>query len=229
MLAGSLRQRGLRGTARRTTEYLRIWRTERRRLRTDREYDAELHVDTAEWVLVPDLHVDGPNVEYATRYQPTSVADFKLLIDRLPIEHSEFAFVDYGSGKGRALLLAAQYPFKRIVGVEFSAELDAIARGNIAALGEEDAKRVQTYVLDAALFDPPAEPLVLYFYNPFESPVLRSVLERVRASLAASPRPAYIVLIGPAVLAEVVEESGFEPVLVTPKEHDVAGIWTGRG
>ena len=54
---------------------------------------------------------------------------------RLDVDHSEFTFVDYGLGKGRVLMLATEYPFKRIVGVEFSESLDRTARQNLTKLG----------------------------------------------------------------------------------------------
>ena len=64
---------------------------------------------------------------------------------KLDVDHREFSFVDYGSGKGRVLMLAAAYPFRRILGVEFSESLDRVARDNIATLGA-DAGRVETVV-----------------------------------------------------------------------------------
>ena len=63
-------------------------------------------------------------------------------------------------------------------------------------------------------YDPPEEPLVLYFFNPFAPPVLRAVLERVNASLDRRPRPAYVVVTAPPELAETTEGGGFDPVHV---------------
>ena len=80
---------------------------------------------------------DSPNRQFAVRYQPSSVEEFGRLMGKLDVDHREFVFVDYGSGKGRVLMLAADYPFKRIVGVEFSPPLDRIARENIATLGAD--------------------------------------------------------------------------------------------
>ena len=119
-------------------------------------------------------------------------------------------------------MLAAAYPFKRIMGVEFAESLDQVAQRNIATLGA-DAARIDTVVGDAAFFDPPDDPLVLYFFNPFGVPVLQPVLHRVRASLERDPRPAYIVITGPPELSSAVEETGFERV-----DIDELG-WLTRG
>lgn len=53
------------------------------------------------------------------------------MLDRLDIRGAAEVFLDYGSGKGRALIMAAQYPFRRILGVEFSPQLSLIASQNI--------------------------------------------------------------------------------------------------
>ncbi|MBZ5489392.1 MAG: class I SAM-dependent methyltransferase [Acidobacteriia bacterium] len=49
----------------------------------------------------------------------------------VPAALQDFTFIDLGSGKGRALLMAAQYGFKRIIGVEFMPELHRVAQENI--------------------------------------------------------------------------------------------------
>jgi hypothetical protein len=224
LLYDSLRRRGVRGTARRVRRLLTSRREARKRAAADRRFDAERQVDTASWVRVPDLDTDSPNRRHAVRYQPSSVDVFRLLMGKLRVEHGDFTFVDYGSGKGRVLMLAAEYPFRRIVGVEFSEALDRVARENLARLGDE-AARIETVVMDAAQFDPPPGPLVLYFFNPFAPAVLGPVLDRVRASLGADPRPAYVVLTAPPELGALVEERGFEPVDVDRLGWLTRGVW----
>ena len=50
----------------------------------------------------------------------------------LHLDFQDFNFVDIGSGKGRALLLASDYPFREIIGIELSPELDRVAQGEVA-------------------------------------------------------------------------------------------------
>lgn len=222
LLQGSLRTRGVRGTLGRAWRIV-VQRSElRRKSHADEAFDRQHGVDTATWVRVPDLDTSSANVEHAVRYEPSSVSEFELLMAKLRVDHSDFTFVDYGSGKGRVLLLAAEYPFKRIVGVEFAKSLHDISQENIATLGPE-AGRIETLHVDATEFDPPSDPLVLYFFHPFGVPPLKQVLARVLGSLEREPRPAYVVLTGPPDFAEAVEESGFEPVDV-----DELG-WMTRG
>lgn len=211
VLVDSLRRRGLRGTLARFVRALRARRASRSRAAADRGFDASRQVDTAAWVRVPDLVTDSANRSHAVRYQPSSAEEFDRLLGKLDVDHRDFAFVDYGAGKGKVLLLAAAYPFARIVGVEFSPPLVEVARENVATLGA-DAARVELVLADATDFEPPPEPLVLYFFNPFDVTVLQPVLARVAASVHERPRPAYIVLTGPPELAAAVEEAGFEPL-----------------
>jgi hypothetical protein len=222
LLKHSLETKGLRGTLRRAQRIVAQRNEARRATELDRAFDAEHGIETATWVRVPELDTSSENRRHAVRYQPSSIEEFGLLMGKLDVDHAEFTFVDYGSGKGRVLLLAAAYPFKRILGVEFARSLDVVARENVATLGA-DAERIETFVMDATEFEPPAGPVVLYFFHPFAPPVLGRVLERVRASLERDPRPAYLVLTGPPEFAETVEANGFQRVDV-----DELG-WLTRG
>ena len=55
------------------------------------------------------------SLSYGVRYQPSPPRCGRNLISKIDIQHESFIFVDYGSGKGRALLIAAEYPFRQIV------------------------------------------------------------------------------------------------------------------
>jgi 16S rRNA G966 N2-methylase RsmD len=139
--------------------------------------------------------VNSPNAASAVRYQPTPVGDFITLLDQLPLEADTFTFIDLGAGKGLTLCLAAARPFRRIVGVEFSRALVAVARLNLRRLRLRQRHCFDTEVLclDATLFCFPREPSVVYLYNPFGEDVLAQVLSNLAASLAAAPRPLFIV------------------------------------
>jgi SAM-dependent methyltransferase len=117
---------------------------------------------------------------------------------RLELDFSRFHFVDLGSGKGRALLLATEYPFVDVTGVELSAELEGAARANIALY---PASRRGTPVIsllgDAGDFVFPSGPLIVYMWNAFTEPVLEKVLHNLAASLLAKPRELYLVYIHP--------------------------------
>ena len=151
---------------------------------------------------------------------------FRKTICSLDIRFEDFVFIDYGSGKGRALLLASEFPFKRIIGVEFSETLHEIARANIATYksSTQRCRSIESVWMDAAEYDLPDDPLVLYFYNPFLEPLMQDVVDRVQASIASRPRPVYAVLAGDRPLAPIFSNAGFVR-LGRPDDSPTQGIF----
>jgi SAM-dependent methyltransferase len=94
-----------------------------------------------------------------------------------------YSFVDVGAGKGRALLLASELPFRKVVGVELTEELAAIAERNVAVWNRAAKPKATIRVIqeDASSLQWPRTPLVVYLYNPFDC----SLVTRMAASLAA--------------------------------------------
>jgi SAM-dependent methyltransferase len=181
---------------------------ERRRQRYgDMEYDWENRVNTTSgtvgwWTRLLGL--------FHSPYQPTDPALFREMMASLPIEFDQFTFVDLGSGKGRTLLMASDYPFKRIVGVELIAELHRVAVENIRAYQSttQQCTQIEAVCTDACGFEFPTESLALYLFNPLPESALSAVLERLEKSLAQAPRPVWIVYHNP-LLESALGKSGF--------------------
>ena len=116
----------------------------------------------------------------------------------LQLDFARFRFVDVGSGKGRALLLASEYPFIDVTGVELSADLERVARANIARYPTSPhGTPVTSRLGDAAELVWPPGPLIVYMWNAFTEPVLEKVLHNLATSLLAEPRELYLVYIHP--------------------------------
>lgn len=156
-------------------------------------FDRRFGTDTSSFVELRDVHVDSGNKRYGERYQPSPVHSLRRLLKRLDIRHEDFAFVDFGSGKGRTLLVAGEFPFKQVRGVEFSEDLHRHAERNIQRYPRRAAARVEAVHGDATTFTLPTDPLVAYFFNPFTRPVLESVLANIVASAAMVPRRIIVV------------------------------------
>src|SRR5207248_4009406 len=116
----------------------------------------------------------SPNARYAVRYGPSGEHGVRASLEKLHIDPCHFTFIDFGSGKGRVLLIAAGLPFRAVVGIEFSRELHEIAVQNIARFPSDliCAGVVTSRCGDAASFPLPPSNLVCYFHNPFGPPVL---------------------------------------------------------
>jgi SAM-dependent methyltransferase len=96
----------------------------------------------------------------------------------VPID--QFTFVDLGAGMGRAVLLAAEYPFRAVVGIELHPTLARIARRNLTVWRQTGRAQAPMRIAccDAAEFEPPSGPCVAFLFNPFGAPVLRRLLTR---------------------------------------------------
>src|ERR1035437_3134747 len=88
----------------------------------DRRFDQRFAVNTAEVVELPELQSD-PRFKYAVDYGPTHRSIFFHMLRQLSVDYSKFVFIDFGCGKGKALLLAAELPFQQIIGIELSSKL----------------------------------------------------------------------------------------------------------
>lgn len=151
----------------------------------------------------------GISGEHHVHYEPS-----KWLVLRrvLPPRHvtSEDVFVDFGSGMGRIVYQAARsYPFRRVIGVELSQRMHAIAVDNIERnrhrFGRSDVRLVHC---DAREFEIPDDVTVVYMANPFSGPIFASVLERLLASVERNPRRLRIVYFNPAE-ERLLLEAGF--------------------
>jgi SAM-dependent methyltransferase len=128
----------------------------------------------------------------------------------LDIRYEDFVFIDFGSGKGRVLLLASEFPFKKIIGVEFSPKLHAIAQNNIRVYQSttQQCKHVAAVCEDATSYALPIEPTVYYFFDPFRLPVMSVVIDNLRQSLQKHPRKIFLVYVN-AELASTLDQAGF--------------------
>jgi SAM-dependent methyltransferase len=139
-------------------------------------------------------------------YQPTEPSLFEEMIESLGIDPSLYTFLDLGSGKGRTLLMASEYPFRRVLGVELIPELNQIARENIRKFKTDRRKcgTVESVCHDARVFEFPDEPLLIYLFNPFLESGFTQVVSNLERSLQASPRPVVILYHNP-LLANVLD------------------------
>jgi SAM-dependent methyltransferase len=171
----------------------------------DMDYDWEQRVNTT-----------AGSVGWRTRllgvlhspYQPTEPALFREMMAALPIDFREFTFIDIGSGKGRALLLASEYPFRRIIGVELIADLHRAAEENIAEWRTRTGQgaSVEALCMDAREFVFPETPLVLYLFNPLPESGLRQVVRNLEESSRRTPRPVWMIYHNP-LLESLLDES----------------------
>jgi len=200
--------------------FLRDSTPSRRRQRYgDMEYDWEHRVNTTSGTVGWRARLLGA---FHSPYQPTEPSLFREMMASLPIAFDQFTFVDIGSGKGRTLLMASEYPFKKIVGVELIAELHRAAVENIRVYrsATQRCRQIVAVCADACEFPFPGGPLVLYLFNPLPNRDLSEVLTRLKLSLAQAPRPAWIVYHNP-LLEEAMRTFDFLEKTVGTSQYSV--------
>jgi len=148
-------------------------------------------------------------------YQPTEPELFRQMmstvseeVTRNGLDFPDFTFVDLGSGKGRTLLMASNYPFRRIVGVELLPALHEIARQNLAQYKNDQQRcfALESICGDATHYSLPEHPLVIYLFNPFPEAGLRRFTSNLKESLGTHPRPVYLLYHNP-LLERVLEDA----------------------
>ncbi|VTT97158.1 Uncharacterized protein OS=Pedosphaera parvula (strain Ellin514) GN=Cflav_PD2785 PE=4 SV=1 [Gemmataceae bacterium] len=206
-LRNSYRRRGavgtVRNTLRRAVQALKEMtpagrRFSRRREESDRDFDTRFGVDTGGLIQLNQFQIPSEAWAFGNPYGAIHPDDFARLLGVLPVRHNEFTFVDYGSGKGRAVLLASERPFKKVVGVEFAPELDRIAHHNLGKFPAERRRcEVELVCGDALEYELPDGPLVCYFYNPFGREIMEGVVARIEESYRRNPREIYVLYANP--------------------------------
>jgi SAM-dependent methyltransferase len=187
-------------------EFLRDSFPDRRRQRFgDLDYDWEHRVNTT-----------SANVSWQSRligllhspYQPVEPALFREIMNSLAIDFAQFIFIDIGSGKGRALLLASEYPFHRIVGIELLPELHAIAQENIREFLTRHPRNslIESVCADATRFAFPDPPLIIFLNNPLPASSLRKFVQNLENSVRSNPRPVIVIYTNP-ILQEIIAAS----------------------
>jgi predicted RNA methylase len=200
-------------------EFVRDSLPERRRSRYgDADYDWEHRVNTTSASVSWRDRLLGT---FHSPYQPTEAALFHEMIAAVSGQHGfdfrDFTFVDLGSGKGRTLLMAADYPFRRIVGVELLPSLHRVTQENLSRYHSDLQKcfAVESVCADATEFSLPSEPLVLYLFNPFPEDGLRRLIEHLLSSLLEHPRAVYVLYHNPQLEHVLTGRAGVKKIVGT--------------
>ena len=155
-------------------------------------FDLKNGTDTGGYHSSADLHGNTLSSLYTTAYYGVAPSVLSSALTGLALDYSEFTFVDVGCGKGRALLVAAQLPFRRLLGVEIAPELCATARANLKLKPDWQA-RITISNEDATTVTYPDGSLVIFMFHPFLAPVLRRVLANLETQLKKAPRLVYLL------------------------------------
>lgn len=160
----------------------------------DMGFDFRYGTDTARRIPRSEIATDSENLVHCVNYGASKEMPFRGLMRRLKLSQ-DGVFVDLGSGKGRALMLAAKYGFRKVIGIEFSGALCATARENVRKFSHKCPSRSQIEIIesDVTKYQLRDDETVFFMLDPFNAPVLAEVLRNIRASVGRKPRPIWLI------------------------------------
>jgi SAM-dependent methyltransferase len=163
-------------------------------IRGERKY--KLH--TTGYDELNNLKKQGIDTAHATMYMPANYYILEKLLSKLKEFTNNDCLLDIGCGKGRVLIVAAHFSFKKIIGIELSNQFCKYTEENIAAHKNElSSTRFLVVNTDASNFIIPDDVTTVFLYNPFDAVVMQHVVEHINDSLKRKPRDMYIAYMNP--------------------------------
>jgi hypothetical protein len=186
------------------------WRLFRARLVFEnlrsRAFDKRHHVETAREERLAEMGVGAEDIQRGNSYYRVTWGWLiKKAMAKLDIDHRRYSFIDYGSGKGKAMLMASDYPFKTIIGLEYAKRLHDIATENCRTYCSVDQKchSLEQMLGDVMEYTPPPGPIVCFMCNPFDEATLRTVFNIWRARYEGGEREIRILYLNMRDIAEM--------------------------
>ena len=163
-------------------------------------FDREHGVVTLGGDAGADLQLADPShAIFGSRSQPSTARGVHAILTAQPLDYPNLTFIDVGCGKGRVVLLASLYPFRRVIGVEYGRNLVEAAQANLVrwAHPEQRCRDLSVVWADATIYEFPNEPLLIYLFNPFERPVMDRFVAHLEQSMRDHPRPCTVLYQNP--------------------------------
>jgi SAM-dependent methyltransferase len=175
--------------------------------------DSAYKVETTGVVELADLGLSSPDL---VDYRPSGWLDLRRSLPPGDVSADD-VFLDLGAGKGRVVLMACRYPFKRVIGVELSPELSEIARRNLARSRHAMRCRdVEVVTADVVHYRVPDDVSVVYMFNPFRGPVFDAAVARLIDSVDRRPRALRLIYRKPEEHDRLMRTGRFRPVGTVP-------------
>jgi SAM-dependent methyltransferase len=161
-------------------------------------FDRALGIDTAGIIAPEHLDFAPERTKSSAPYQASPARITRHVVRQIASRLPGATFIDVGSGKGRVVIIAAEYGFSKVIGIELSPQLCAIAVENIAKHGSRRPIMAPITMLnmDATEFQIPPCPCVFFFFSPFSEAVMREVVVKLVHSLEQKPRKVFIIYCG---------------------------------
>ena len=182
-------------------------------------FDLKYWTDTGGYIRPDEIGGGGTHDAMNNGYSAVAPSVFReacrLWRETLPSSATRleaYTFVDVGAGKGRALLLAAELPFRKVIGVELNEVLARIAQRNVTLWKRLARPRAKITFMheDVAKFRWPRTPLLVYFNNPFDGALVENLGSRLAAAAVSGPGLLDLLYVNPACAKTLIRQGNFK-------------------
>jgi hypothetical protein len=167
-------------------------------------------IETLGVIELEELGLAGPDRQ---RYKPVGWTTLRRILPRREVGPQD-VFIDFGSGLGRAVYQAALlYPFRRVIGVELSEQLNVVARRNLEHNRDRlRCHRVELITSDVLDYEIPDDVTVAFIYNSFQGQTFAAVIDGLLRSLDARPRRLRLIYANPVEQDRVLATGRFRQI-----------------
>ena len=170
-------------------------------LTVDYLFDINNRTNTNGLISLDKLLIKSKNKKSGRDYQATRVVPLKKLFNYIKKYHDpkSSVLVDFGSGKGRVLLVASNFCYQKVRGIEFAHALCDIAKNNLAIYTNRISSKTQFQIIESDVVDYRinSDENVFFMYNPFNESILSTIINNIVLSLSRSPRKILIIYHNP--------------------------------
>lgn len=166
----------------------------------DRYYDLKNHTRTARYQKLTSTNIDSENIIHGNDNEPTPYLLIINLINAALNMSKEnpatSTLVDYGCGYGRVLIVALNYGFGKVIGVDFSEEFCKGAEQNLKNLKLQSGTPEGKYCIncgDAVFYKIPGDANFFFFASPFDDVIMEAVANNILESYRINPRKIWIL------------------------------------
>lgn len=142
-------------------------------------FDRRYRIRTSGIIYLPTTSFDPARLADATQYGPINGWGFRKFLRKSGFPRN-LHFVNVGCGLGRACILAAEYGFEKVTGVDLAAELCEGARQNIARCRLPSRRKlapIDIVQMDGLLYCGQTKADLLLMFRPFSRKLTRQVLD----------------------------------------------------
>jgi SAM-dependent methyltransferase len=160
--------------------------------------ERKYHINTLGEDELKSLKGEGIDISHASIYMPVNYYVIERLMGEIMNHGSNKTFLDFGCGKGRAMIVAASYGFEQITGIDFSKEFCEEAEATLQDYSEKNSSAHFTVVnIDAYYFDIPDDITTFFFFNPFDEFIMKEVVSNMMKSVHRNSRTIRVLYANP--------------------------------